>query len=211
MLKYLAVSALGFRGLRERYQFEHNLRRKLNRRYIVAVSTLEPRKNYKTLIRAWYRYNATSERPVTLVVVANQGWRNDDVLQRMRPHQLDGSLIHLEQVPAADLRQLYENAEAVICPSIAEGFDLSGVEAMECGTPVVASDIAVHRETYGDAAVYFNTWRSEELADRMRGLLCKEGGREDFIRRGRQVAERYTLSSVTKEWETLLARLARWR
>ena len=210
VLKHLAVYALGFRGLRDRYQFEHNLRRKLNRRYLLAVSTLEPRKNYKTLISGWYRYNATSKQPVTLVIVASQGWRNDDVLQRMRPHQLDGSLVHLEQVPASELRQLYQNADAVICPSVAEGFDLSGAEAIKCGAPVVASDIAVHREAYEDAALYFNTWRPDDLADKI-GFLCKDGNRDDLIRRGRQVADRYTASNVTTKWETLLERLARQR
>ena len=210
-IRHLAVYGLGFRGLRDRYQFTHNLRRKLNRRYVVMVSTLEPRKNYKTLIRGWYRYNETSERPVTLVVVANQGWTNDDILQWMRPFQFDGSLVHLEQVPASELRQLYQNAEAVICPSIAEGFDISGIEAMACGAPVVASDIAVHRETYRDAALYFDTWRSEDLADRINGLLSKDGSREDLIHKGRQVASRYTESNIMVAWEALLERLARQR
>jgi len=60
----------------------------------------------------------------------------------------------LNNVPADDLRVLYRHAAATVCPSLAEGFDFSGVEAMRCGGVVLASDIPVHREVYQDAAHY---------------------------------------------------------
>ena len=209
VLRHLAVDALGFHGLRDRYLFEHNLRRKLNREYVIAVGTLEPRKNYGTLIRGWSRYNSISERPVTLVIVASIGWKNDDIIRQMKPLQLAGSLVHLEKVPSAELRQLYQNAQAVICPSVVEGFDLSGIEAIKCGTPVIASDIEAHREVCGKAALYFSPWRADELVERMCGLLCTDSGRDELMRKGRQVAGRYTESNTRTMWETLFERFAR--
>ena len=69
-----------------------------------------------------------------------------------------GDVFLVADVPSADLRLLYKHARATVCPSFGEGFDFSGVEAMKSGGAVVASDIAVHREIYADAAEYCNPY-----------------------------------------------------
>ncbi|EFK97808.1 glycosyl transferase group 1, partial [sediment metagenome] len=120
--------------------------------YLVMVSTIEPRKNHLTLLDAWEQLRAERFPDLDLVIVGMLGWDHEAIVQKFRPWLERGNLHVLEDVPAPELRLLYRHARATVCPSFGEGFDFSGVEAMRSGGAVVASDIAVHRDIYRDAA-----------------------------------------------------------
>lgn len=178
-------------------------------RYIMAVSTLEPRKNYARLLKAFEEANRRCK-PFRLIMVANPGWRFDDVLDEIKRLVAAGSVMHLAKVPLEELRTLYANAHAVICPSRSEGFDLSGVEAMLCGTPVIASDIPVHRWVYGDAAHYFDTYDAGALAQQLvdvMGQAKDEGALGNLRARGFKQAQLYTPEAIAPKWEALFERL----
>lgn len=179
-------------------------------RYIMAVSTLEPRKNYGLLLQAFEEANRRAERPFRLVMVANPGWRYDDVLEEIKRLVAAGSVLHLARVPIDEMRILYSNAHAVICPSRSEGFDLSGVEAMLCDTPVLASDIPVHRWVYGEAAHYFDTYDAPALSRSLVELMGQsrdEGALAELRDRGRRQAQLYTPGAIGPKWEALFERL----
>ena len=106
--------------------------------YLLMVSTIEPRKNHLTLLAAWEQLRAGDLAGLKLVFVGSPGWEHKAILRRCRPWMASGDLFVLEDVPSADLRLLYRHARATICPSLGEGFDFSGVEAMRCGGVVVA-------------------------------------------------------------------------
>jgi glycosyltransferase involved in cell wall biosynthesis len=89
----------------------------------------------------------------------------------------------LEDVPSNELRQLYRHALATLCPSVGEGFDFSGIEAMRCGSPVIASDIKVHREIFGKAAEYFSPYDSTDAAAAIERVIGtgRKGHRERLV------------------------------
>lgn len=174
--------------------------------FVLAVSTLEPRKNYPVLIEAWLKARERMSDPLDLVLVANPGWRYEREARLITASKGRG-LFHLRRVPTDELRALYSAAYLVVCPSIAEGFDLSGVEAMRCGAPVIASDIPTHRWVYGDAALYFDPRSSDALAE----LFCDhapEGKCRDRLvdlqSRGRRRADPYTFQANAPRWATFL-------
>lgn len=176
-------------------------------RYIMMVSTIEPRKNHMVLIAAWDRLRAKVGGNLKLIIVGSPGWSSEAVIDAMRPWQEKGDLFNLSKVPPDSLRALFNGAEAVICPSVCEGFDLSGIEAMLSGGPVVASDIPVHREVYADASEYFDPYCEEALADAMERVIVKPAYSRALIARGLQQGRKFTRESIGPQWEVFFDRV----
>ncbi len=171
-------------------------------RYLLMVSTLEPRKNHSKLIAAWDYLKNHDMSDLKLIIVGQFGWEYARIVDSMAPWQQRGELFHLHRVPSGQLRVLYNGAEAAVCPSVAEGFDLSGIEAMLCGCAVMASDIPVHREVYGDACWYFDPYSSLSQAKAIESVVhpdCVER-KKQLIEAGLKLAPRYRRESVEPVW-----------
>ncbi len=175
--------------------------------YLLMVSTIEPRKNHAALLSAWEQLRQQSFPDLKLVIVGSLGWDHASILRRFRPWlATNGDVQMLEEVPAAELRVLYHHAAATVCPSLSEGFDFSGVEAMRCGSPVVASDIQVHRDVFGPAAEYFSTYSPADLARAVAAVIdpAHEGHRHSLIERGHEVSAAYLPERILPQWQTFL-------
>lgn len=176
-------------------------------RYLLMVSTVEPRKNHLALIAAWQAVRAELDPDIKLVMVGGLGWDVEPILREMRSWIDQGGIFMLSAVPADDLRVLYRHALATVCPSLAEGFDFSGVEAMRCGSVAVASDIPVHREIYDDAAEYFDPYDVKSLADTLKRTLYSQdsvGRRSSLVAKGKFVSSRYLPEAILPKWEAFL-------
>lgn len=184
-------------------------------RYIMCVSTLEPRKNYVGLIQA---FNLLRGRAIAgsglddlkLLIVGSPGWKYEPILAAMRPLVERGDLLHLERVPAEELRVLYTHASAFVFPSNYEGFGLPPLEAMQCGAPVIASDIETHRWVLGDAAMYFNPYDMTALAAQIERLVASRESvslREKLIAKGHERVKIYHANQCGPQWVDLLQRL----
>lgn len=181
-------------------------------RLVMAVSTLEPRKNYMKLFDAFEMAQQLSGQRMRLVVVANAGWRSDMEMAALKQLVKRGSAYHLSAVPLPELRRLYSAAHCVVCPSRAEGFDYSGAEAMACGTPVIASDIPVHRWVYGEAADYFDPYSAEAMADliaQFAELPARDGHLARLGETGLRQAQLYSPATLMPRWQQVLMPMAR--
>lgn len=122
--------------------------------YFVCVGTIEPRKNLTFLLEVWRRLvERHGTRTPRLVLVGHRGWENEniiDILERAR--QIAPFVAEISGLTDAGLASLMAGASAVLAPSLVEGYSLPCLEALACGAPVLASDIAVHREVCGDHA-----------------------------------------------------------
>ena len=174
--------------------------------FLLMVSSIEPRKNHLTLLQAWEQLRVERFPALKLVVVAGAGWQNGDILRRFRPWIERGDVLLLKDVSSPNLRRLYEHAFATVCPSFGEGFDFSGVEAMQSGGAVIASDIPVHREVYADAAGYFNPYAAGDLVRAIIGVIddANVAYRQDLVQRGAIVARRYAPELIAQQWESFL-------
>jgi glycosyltransferase involved in cell wall biosynthesis len=178
-------------------------------RYLLMVSTIEPRKNHFLLMQAWERLRYTQHPDLKIIFVGNKGWDHGPVLKAFLPWAERGELFWLNNVPSPELRVLYQHAAVTICPGLAEGFDYSGVEAMKCGGLVAASDIPVHREIYKDAATYFNAYDAEDTAAVLHELLdSQSGSRAELMRTaGAQVSALYSAAKIMPQWEAFFSEL----
>ncbi len=139
-----------------------NLVGSADRPYLLAVGTLEPRKNYPTLLRAYARLREAGL-PHLLVIAGRQGWQFGPIFDTLQELHLAGQ-VQFGSPPDALLPALYNAADAVVAPAWYEGFGLSVLEGLACGIPVVASDIPPHREVAGDAAWYADPGDASDLA-----------------------------------------------
>ncbi len=179
-------------------------------KYLLMVSTIEPRKNHLTLLAAWQAMRAQLDPAIKLVIVGSLGWDVEPILQQMRSGLDQGALFILSGVPAADLRVLYKHAATTVCPSLAEGFDYSGVEAMRSGGVVVASDIAVHHEVYDDAAEYFERSSAGSLVSAITKVLYSPQAAQ--VQAGlrtvaKDVSARYLPDAIMPQWARFLKRI----
>ncbi|MFC5373549.1 glycosyltransferase family 4 protein [Brevundimonas faecalis] len=118
------------------------------RPYFIHIGTIEARKNLAFLLTVWRRLQEKmgAETP-SLVLVGRYGWENEAVLDHLqRGPNLQGLVHQVENLPDAALTDLMRGAHAVLAPSSVEGFDLPAVEACAMRVPLIASDIAAHRE-----------------------------------------------------------------
>ena len=125
----------------------------ISSQYLLAVGTLEPRKNLRTLIAAYETLPRVERDRAPLVIVGGQGWGQLELPPATARLQSEGSVIFLGAVSNQQLRSLYEGAIALLFPSIYEGFGMPVVEAMACGTAVVHSSGTSMDEISGDLAV----------------------------------------------------------
>lgn len=116
-------------------------------RYALAVSTLEPRKNLSTLLAAYGRLSPQHRRRMPLVLAGASGWGET----RIEAHPLvaSGDVVISGYVSDAELAALYRGARAMFYPSLYEGYGMPVIEALACGTEVVASDAASMPEALG--------------------------------------------------------------
>ena len=136
-------------------------------KYFLAVGSLEPRKNYETLLDAVDAYWRRSGVRTPLWIAGGPGWRSHQLKERLRSLEANGEVRYLGYVPDAQLRDLMSNAQALVFPSWYEGFGLPVLEAMACGCPVICSDSTSLPEAGGAAALYISPNSVESIAEAM--------------------------------------------
>jgi glycosyltransferase involved in cell wall biosynthesis len=179
--------------------------------YLLIVSTIEPRKNHELLLSAWEILRSEVDPTLKLVVVGNEGWNSESVVGKMKFWAELGEIIPLNNLPASDLRVLYRHALATVCPSLAEGFDFAGVEAMCSGGLVIASDIPVHKEIYADAAEYFHPYSVPDMVGSIKKVLFSPDSemRQNQLRlNAKAVSERFKSETILPKWQSFLQMIA---
>ena len=139
--------------------------------FILFVSTIEPRKNVSGLLRAYRRLRDDYKLTPGLVLVGAPGWLSDDVHALVEALDLRSACHFLGRVSGPDLLDLYNSARCLVHPAFYEGFGLTPLEAMACGTPVIVSNISSLPEVVGDAALLVDPQDDQEITVAMWRLL----------------------------------------
>ena len=137
--------------------------------YLLAVGTLQPRKNLEAAFAAFERLERTDLR---LVVAGARGWGDEAVVARARRSAAAARIQLAGRVGDAELVELYRNAACLVFPSRGEGFGFPALEAMACGTPVVAARSGSLPEVLGDAAPLVDPDDVHGLVDAVEQVLA---------------------------------------
>ncbi len=182
-------------GERERLQARYGIG---DRPYILSVGTLQPRKNYTRLIRAFANLKPEIlEADIRLVIAGGRGWLYQDILAEAERHADRVRILGF--VDDTDLPALYRNAALFAFPSLYEGFGLPVLEAMACGVPVVCSDTSSLPEVAGGAALLVDPLDTDGLAQAMVRALRDTDLRRDMVIRGLDQAARFTWEQAARQ------------
>ncbi len=169
-------------GVRERYGIDGP--------YVLYVGTLHPRKNVERLLEAFVAAKQEHGLAETLVIAGRLGWLPEGILRRLK--DAEPSVKLAGYVPENDLPLLYEGARLFVLPSLFEGFGMPILEAMACGTPVLAADSSSLPEVVADAGALFNPNDVDQLASSIAWLLQHPATLEDFRARGLERAREFS-------------------
>jgi len=172
----------------------------VSRDFLLAVGSLQPRKNMVRLIRAYARLRSEREdfRP-QLVIVGRKLWLASEIFDEVKRQRWADDVILTGYVPDEDLPALYRAARAFVYPSLFEGFGLPPLEAMACGTPVVTSDVSSLPEVTGDAALLIDPNDERALANALIEIVNNEGLRAELRERGIAQAKKFTWRAAAEK------------
>jgi glycosyltransferase involved in cell wall biosynthesis len=181
--------------------------------YILAVSTIEPRKNYPRLLEAYRRLRRESlpiiigDRPGVpeLVIAGRPGWAYGDTLERIKA---EPGVRYVGHVDGADLAALYKSAAVLAFPSLYEGFGLPLVEAMAYGVPCVVSNVGALPEVANGAAILVDPEDVSSIASGLERLLADAPLREKLAAAGRRRAADFTWERAADATREILRRIA---
>jgi len=150
-------------------------------KYILFVSTLEPRKNFVGLARAYTLLPQPVKDKFALVLAGGAGWHIEDSLKEINELVVAGNNILVTgYMSDADKDYLYKHASLLVMPSHYEGFGMPILEATSYGVPVAASDIGVFHEVAGKAAAYFNQDDPKDMASKIEAVLTDSDYRKSL-------------------------------
>jgi glycosyltransferase involved in cell wall biosynthesis len=167
--------------------------------FILAIASADPRKNLVGLLRAYAALPADLRRQYRLTMVWTHPLLQERLLEEAARQGIADRITSITRPSNAELCRLYNQATAFVFPSLYEGFGLPPIEAMACGTPVVASNTASLPEVLGDAALLADPRSPTALAGALEALLANRTLREDLGERGLQRARQYSWERTAAE------------
>lgn len=177
--------------------------------YFLSVGTIEPRKNYGTLLKAYKAYKEKTKCMKKLCIAGGYGWMQENFKNDIVALGLADDVVVTGYVSDAELSNLYRHCFAFVYPTWYEGFGLPVLEAMNFGRPVIASKVTSIPEITGDAALLINPKETEEL---LCALLLVEESKEHYIRisaMGKERSQDFSwlkaAENVKRVYETLTA------
>jgi glycosyltransferase involved in cell wall biosynthesis len=175
--------------------------------YVLALGTVEPRKNLPNLVRA-FDLVAADDPKLVLVVAGPDGWGVKGFVAAVNDAEHGDRVRRLGYVEDPDRRDLIAGAAMLAYPSIYEGFGYPPLDAMQAGIPVVASKAGAMPEVLGDAALLPDPMDVGAIAESLQRVLVDEGLRESLITRGRERVRRYAWERAGSEFAELYHRVA---
>lgn len=209
------VNYLGFSTSLERANFAdlHETLKKygIKHKYCVVLSTIEPRKNHIILFYAWKElHRVLGNQTPMLVLIGRRGWKVDFLINLIRGSNLSHLIIEINNCNDSELKTLLANSQALLMPTVDEGFGLPVLEAIKLNCLTVCSDIPVFRELFGDIPYYCNWSNAKEWTEIVLEILSNRdrmlSGQTLRVSRESERLNRYTWDAHFDRFRLILNR-----
>lgn len=164
---------------------------KIDSDYILYLGTLEPRKNIERLIKAYAKISEQNNDIPKMVLAGRKGWMYDSIFQLVSSLKLEEKIIFTGYVDACDAPILIKGAKLFTFPSLYEGFGMPPLEAMACGTPVVASNVASLPEVVGDAGILVDPYDIEDMSNAILSIVQSDSIAQNLSIKGIKRAKQF--------------------
>lgn len=195
--KNISVVTLGvdkkyFKRIPEQAKYEVLKKYNLEKEFFIFIGTLQPRKNIIRILDAFDKLPADIKEQNQLVIVGQNGWNTDVLINRLRHLESTGYGKWLNYIPEEDMLALLQSAISLIYPSLYEGFGLPIVEAFASHCPVISSNITSIPEVAGDAALLVDPYSTEEITDAMYKIATNANLRKHLILKGLEQVKKFS-------------------
>ena len=180
---------------KKRVKNKYNLLEK----YLLCVSTLEPKKNLPFLVRCFYLAKKKFNFSEKLVIVGKIGWGVGPFFEQIKKYNLEKEIILTGYVTDEDLPVLFKMASAFVSPSLYEGFGLPVLDALKSGCQVITSNSSSLPEIVGDAGILANPKREQEWVEELGALLSKKSLRENYKNLGIKQGEKFSWKKCAEQ------------
>ncbi len=181
----------------------------IRRPYILSVGTLQPRKNYVRLIQAYTSLRRERRLPHELVIAGGRGWLDQEIDTAIAAAGPEAPVRLVGFAADADLPALYRAADLFAFPSLYEGFGIPILEALGCGTPVVAGNTSSLPEAAGDAALLVDPFDVAGLSAAIWRLLDDSALRNDLRAKGFEQVRRFSWAQAAEQLLAVYTHVAR--
>lgn len=176
----------------------------LPKKFFLAVGTIEPRKNYKKLIQAFAKIN--KDYPSHhLMIVGQDGWEYKEVYTEIKENYLRKHVHILGYQSTQNLRTLYHLAQALVFPSLYEGFGIPPLEAMKSGCPVICSNISSLPEVVGDSAILIDPTNENNIYSAMEKIIKEPELRQNLKEKGLIQAQKFSWEASAQKLNDILS------
>lgn len=174
--------------------------------YILFLSTLQPRKNLEGLIEAFADLKKENpEIPHKLVVVGRPGWKFEKILEDINRNK--DIVIYLGHVSDDERFDILTKADLLVLPSFYEGFGMQILEAFEQNVPVATSKVSSMPEVAGEAAVYFDPHRKDEIKNAIKSVLMDKSLADRLREKGKERQKEFSWEKCAKETVKIMTRM----
>ncbi|NUM36247.1 MAG: glycosyltransferase family 4 protein [Candidatus Brocadiae bacterium] len=166
--------------------------------FVLYLGTLEPRKNIPFLLKCFHAV-IQKEKNLFLVLAGQKGWQYEKIEECLQHLGLQNRTIFPGYIQQEDIVSLYSSATIFLFPSLYEGFGIPPLEAMACGTPVIASNASSLPEILGDAAILVSPDNIQEMEFQIQRLLSDSSLRNQYSEKGLQQSKKFSWKESAKK------------
>ena len=168
--------------------------------YLLHIGNLYPHKNMNMVLSALKKIKDEERIPIQLIIAGKEDYFYQRFQKKAKELGLENQILFLGEVSDSKLHELYQNALALISPSLMEGFDLPTIEAMNSNCLVLSSDIPVHKEICKDISIYFDPKNAEDLTSKLKQVYKnKKEMYKEKIKNGESRASQFNWEQMARE------------